>query len=243
MEYIFVENNIIKNHLCGLNKPDGAIEVPAGFPGKKGMDIRALTDDYTAIKPLSVQIKEGIITIPEGYKINSSDSSFIQMTQKELDSKYPVEIWAIPDTYKEIEVHKTFKDNILGYWPPSNTVKMRGKQPYPFYKANNNGVWEIDTVKQEEYNLFKLKEERAEDVSKILVTVDGMLFDGDEVSQERMSRTITVAKASNEPDSSTTTWVLADNTIATPTIAQLTKALRLAGEEQTRLWTIPYTRS
>ena len=67
-----------------------------------------------------------------------------------------------------------------------------------------------------------------------------MVFDGDEVSQERMARAIVVAKATGEEDTATTTWVLHDNTVAQPTIAQLVKALRLAGEEQTKLWTSPY---
>lgn len=68
-----------------------------------------------------------------------------------------------------------------------------------------------------------------------------MVFDGDETAQTRMSRTISAAQAEGV-DLNTTkrVWVLADNTIAEPTIAQLAKALRLAGDEQTKLWTIPY---
>ena len=88
--------------------------------------------------------------------------------------------------------------------------------------------------------LQKAKQERAEAVSNITVEIDGMVFDGDEVSQERMSRTITAAKATGEEDTAITTWVLHDNTIAQPTISQLARALRAAGEEQTKLWTVPY---
>lgn len=88
--------------------------------------------------------------------------------------------------------------------------------------------------------LAEAKGERAEAVSQIVVTVDGMDFDGDEVSQERMARTITAATATGEDMSATTTWVLHDNTVATVTIQQLATALRLAGEKQTELWTIPY---
>ena len=88
--------------------------------------------------------------------------------------------------------------------------------------------------------LAQAKAERASAVSKITVTVDGMVFDGDETSQERMSRTITAAVATGEPMTATTTWVLADNTIAQPSIQQLAQALRAAGEQQTALWTVPY---
>lgn len=241
MEYIIVDNDIIIEHYCGDTLPSNAIAVPNGFKGYIGANIKSLLPDMSGFKPLSQQVAENILAIPEGYKINSDDNAFIQLTQEELNSKYPVEIWAIPDTYEEIKVYKEFKNNILDYWPPSHAIKMIGSQPDVFYKATKNGNWIIDSEKKEEYILTQAKEERAEAVSKIIITVDGMKFDGDEVSQERMSRTITAAKASNEPDSSTTTWVLADNTIATPTIAQLIKALRLAGEEQTKLWTVPYT--
>ena len=93
----------------------------------------------------------------------------------------------------------------------------------------------------EEARLARLKAERAEAVSRITVTVDGMVFDGDETSQERMARTITAAVATGEDMTATTTWVLADNTVAQPTVDQLARALRAAGEMQTVLWTLPYT--
>lgn len=95
-----------------------------------------------------------------------------------------------------------------------------------------------EIAKQE---LQQAKMQRAQAVSAIKVQVDGMVFDGDQTAQTRMSRTISAAQAEGV-DLNTTKriWVLADNTIAEPTIAQLAKALRLAGDEQTKLWTIPY---
>ena len=96
---------------------------------------------------------------------------------------------------------------------------------------------------QAELALAAAKVERALAVASITVTVDGMVFDGDEKSQERMTRAVTAAIATGEGTSATTTWVLHDNTVATVTIRQLATALRLAGEEQTRLWTVPYEAS
>ena len=89
--------------------------------------------------------------------------------------------------------------------------------------------------------LEQAKAERAEAVSQLTVTVDGMTFDADETSQNRMSRVVSGAQALGV-DLSTTTqiWVLADNSVATPTVAQLAQALKLAGEAQTALWTKPY---
>lgn len=81
---------------------------------------------------------------------------------------------------------------------------------------------------------------RAEAVSKITVTVDGMEFDGDETAQNRMARAITMFQANNLPADYHTDWVLADNTIAKVTVTQLSQALLLAGKEQTALWTVPY---
>ena len=89
--------------------------------------------------------------------------------------------------------------------------------------------------------LAQAKAERAEAVSQIIVEVDGMNFDGDEESQTRMGRTIAAAVALGvDLTTEKRTWVLADNSIAEVTIAQLAEALRLAGDAQTALWTVPY---
>ncbi|EWC40210.1 DUF4376 domain-containing protein, partial [Stutzerimonas stutzeri] len=75
------------------------------------------------------------------------------------------------------------------------------------------------------------KDNRAAAVAAIKVEVDGMVFQGDETSQTRMARSLSVMK-----DDETIRWVLADNTPAQVTKAQLVEALRLAGAEQARLW-------
>ena len=99
----------------------------------------------------------------------------------------------------------------------------------------------MTTEEQAKADLDAAKAERATQVGRLTVTVDGMVFDADETSQNRMSRVVSGAQALGV-DMNTTTqiWVLADNTVATPTVAQLAQALKLAGEAQTALWTIPY---
>lgn len=92
----------------------------------------------------------------------------------------------------------------------------------------------------EEAELVRLRAERAEAVSKITVEVDGMVFDGDETSQDRIARTITAATSAGYGPDDTTTWVLHDNTVAEVTIKQLSEALLAAGLKQTELWIIPY---
>ena len=85
--------------------------------------------------------------------------------------------------------------------------------------------------------LDKAKTERAQKVGSIVVEVDGMLFDGDEASQDRMSRALHAAEITGM---TSTEWVLYDNTIATVTKEQLEKAFSQAILLQGELWTKPY---
>lgn len=89
-------------------------------------------------------------------------------------------------------------------------------------------------------DLDAAKAERATAVERLTVTVDGMVFDADETSQNRMSRVVAGAQALGIDQSTTQVWVLADNTVATPTVAQIAQALKLAGEKQSELWVVPY---
>ena len=76
------------------------------------------------------------------------------------------------------------------------------------------------------------KQDKILAVSQITVTTtSGNVFDGDEVSQNRMSRAVT---ASNAGD--TTQWILADNTQATVTHEELKEALLLSGRAMTVIW-------
>lgn len=72
---------------------------------------------------------------------------------------------------------------------------------------------------------------RAKMVAQIVVEVDGIPLDGDEQSQERMARALLAL----EPGESTL-WACADNVPRLVTREQFRQALRLAGEEQARLW-------
>ena len=81
------------------------------------------------------------------------------------------------------------------------------------------------------------KAEREDYVKRIVVEVDGMMFDGDEVSQDRMARSIIALNLGEKVQ-----WVLADNTIKMVTRAQLREALRKAGTAQTAIWSDPYTK-
>lgn len=240
MEYIIVENGIIVKHGCAQTRPENALEVPSGFPGYVGLPVAALKDDLTGLKPLSQQVSEGIIEQPDGYKINEADNEFIRMGQSEIDAKYPPKTYALEGSFEAIDVKKMFdRDGNFGYWAPEDMIEMTGKQPGPAYKAVS-GQWVLDDDKAAEVAMTEAKTERTDAVSKIAVEVDGMVFDGDETAQDRMTRAITMFTSSGLPPDTTTEWVLADNTVANVTVNQLAQALLLAGQKQTELWTKPY---
>lgn len=88
----------------------------------------------------------------------------------------------------------------------------------------------IDKVKR---NRFKAQ--RAVNVESITVDVDNMVFDGDELSQQRMARAVLLMTRSDEK----TLWTLADNTQIEVTKAQLKQACLLAAQKQTELWVYP----
>ena len=129
------------------------------------------------------------------------------------------------------------------YWLPGDAWNTPARYMTELGPLPKDALPEAPAKTDEELaaeELAQAKAERADAVSKITVTVDGMVFDGDEVSQERMARTITAAVATGEDMSATTTWVLANNTVAQVSMQQLAQALRAAGEAQTELWTVPY---
>ena len=91
-----------------------------------------------------------------------------------------------------------------------------------------------ETIEQRE----AIKREREAAVRKIIVTtLGGLVFDGDEASQARMSRAYIALQT--KPDGFTTKWVLADNTAVEVTKETLQEALALAGQAQTDIWELP----
>lgn len=75
------------------------------------------------------------------------------------------------------------------------------------------------------------KMDRQQKLDSLTVEVDGMIFDGDEDSQNRMSRA-----AFSMSDDDLIGWVLNDNSSVQVSKAQLCQALKLAGTKQTELW-------
>ena len=84
----------------------------------------------------------------------------------------------------------------------------------------------------------ELKAQRDTAVAAIKVTTAaGNTFDGDETSQDRMTRAVVALGAA--PAGTTVNWVLADNSVLDASQAELTEALMLAGAAQAALWILP----
>ena len=114
--------------------------------------------------------------------------------------------------------------------------------------CNKNGKAYIEKTGPNEYTIKAVPEpteedlleqakiERAKAVAAITVTVDGMIFDGDEKAQERMARAVLMAESPEEQIE----WVRHDDSVALVSAEQLRRACRAAGREQGGLWTKPY---
>lgn len=207
MEYITVANGIITSHFCGETLPEGAIQVPNGFPGWEGLPVAALTDDYSAIKPLAQQVSEGVIEIPDGYKIDETGTEFVRKSQEELDTEFPVETWAEVAGFDYVTVHRAFNNaGILEYTPPTGLIKMNSEQPAPYYRASEDGSWIPDLVKGTELKLSEVNSGYDSAVSAYMKTypeAELLTFD----KQEKEARG----------------WT-ADNSVSTPFLDGLAKA-------------------
>lgn len=125
------------------------------------------------------------------------------------------------------------------YWMPGDDWQTPARYMMELGKLPEGAMLKApekpaEVVAEEE--LAKAKGERAAAVASITVNVDGMVFDGDEVAQERMARAVLMAESPEEQIE----WVLADNTVEFVTAAQLRRACRAAGKTQGALWTKPY---
>lgn len=109
-------------------------------------------------------------------------------------------------------------------------------------------AWEVYTLDAEtlavnqaalaQRRLDEAKAARQSEVDALKVTTStGKVFDGDEVSQGRMSRAILAADITGLTEC---VWILADSVPATITLAELKEALALSIQAQGAIWARPY---
>ena len=88
VERIEIENNIITGHYCGAmpEKDNPAIEyrIVENCAANIGDDIRLYTDLQAGTKkPLAQLVKEGLVPVLEGKKLNEAGTDFVDMTEAE----------------------------------------------------------------------------------------------------------------------------------------------------------------
>lgn len=87
------------------------------------------------------------------------------------------------------------------------------------------------------YNLNLSKRMRNAHIAALSVEVDGLVFDADELSQNRMLATVYCLENSKEKS---VEWVLEDNSVQTVTLDQLKQALAKANKITRDTWPRPY---
>ena len=135
------------------------------------------------------------------------------------------------------------EDSGTAYWMPGDTWQsparyMTDLGPLPQNAILKKPAKPAEVVEREQ--LQAAKSTRAALVEKSTVTVDGMVFDADETSQNRLVRGIVCSIALGLAPDETTEWTLSDNTSAQVTARQMARALLAAGQYQTSVWRIPY---
>ena len=131
-------------------------------------------------------------------------------------------------------------------WKPFDRETEKLVTCDPYLEGGTVFTVRVEALTQEELDaaaekkaadvLAAAKAARQVEVDAIIVTTaSGRKFDGNEDAQNRMSRAV---NAMDEAD--TLPWVLADNTIAEVTRAELREALKLAGAAMATIWVRPY---
>lgn len=135
------------------------------------------------------------------------------------------------NTMEILQVSQLPEDDLFQYNLPYVEFNINIYNPIDFkYLVIDNLVVELKRddsgyIKQQE------KEYRNNLVSSIEIVYDGIIYQGDEISQGRMSRVI-----SSMLDTDTIMWKAKDNSKVKLTKIDLTQILRLSTIEQTKVW-------
>ena len=135
------------------------------------------------------------------------------------------------NTMEVLQVSQLPEDDLSNYNLPYVEFNINIYNPIDFkYLVVDNLVVELKRddsvyIKQQE------KEHRNNLVSSIEIVYDGIVYQGDEVSQGRISRVI-----NSMLDTDTIMWKAKNNSKVELTKIDLTKILRLATIEQTKVW-------
>ena len=141
------------------------------------------------------------------------------------------------NTKKIVDILPDSADENNGFIRNNGYVMLDIENPILNYIENEDGTIEARFRELLELELlpFTVKEKkelRTLLVANIEVEYNGIVYQGDEISQDRMSRAI-----NGLPDDTTTiSWKAKDNSSKELTRLDLKEILFLAGQEQTKIW-------
>ena len=115
MEYIEIKSNIITGHYCGAmpEKDNPAIEyrIVENCAANIGDDIRLYTDLQAGTKkPLAQLVKEGLVPVLEGKKLNETGTDFEDMSEAEKVAAGLIQLKADEKVEGAYVVKKTEKE-------------------------------------------------------------------------------------------------------------------------------------
>lgn len=119
------------------------------------------------------------------------------------------------------------------YIPENQNLSIYENTELVLYTQNDriiDNVFVIGNVPEEITKMY-LKNNRQNIVENIEVTYNNVVYQGDEKSQDRMSRAIV-----GMDDDDTIEWTAKDNSKVVLLRSDLKQILRLAGIEQTKVW-------
>lgn len=145
---------------------------------------------------------------------------FCEVNEKEkwvekesFNGREQVEVWTEIEEFLEVAKVKSNQPNSYSVW---NEVTK---------------TWIEDINLKKEYKYNQWKAERQLKVDNIEVELNGVIYQGDETSQTRIARAVSVME-----DTDTVMWVAKDNSVNELSKADLKYILKEAGTKQTLIW-------
>ena len=210
--------------------------------------------EYSDLVSPAIRDEEGVITTPASYesrievelktrpecKSLTDLERLIKLDKPETLIKKFAEMVAVSYQWEWLDLYTKYEEELTswgeskeGFVPEENeegvstefTVEAPVSPPRPSLLTGADVYLP--------YTREALKRARKKLVEAIIVEVDGLVFDGDELSQTRMTRAIMVMD-----DEETLPWTLKNNEITLVTRETLKVVLKEAGFKQSALWEI-----
>ena len=141
--------------------------------------------------------------------------------------------WEYVEDFRNIVVYnkETKQESKISYLGKikEDVTTLKPEQFVKWDYETNKWIEDIKLKKEYEYNQWKA--ERQSKVDNIEVELNGVIYQGDETSQTRIARAVSVME-----DTDTTMWVAKDNSVNELPKADLKYILKEAGIKQTLIW-------